>query len=380
MMRINRSLQIYEMNQILKIVFFILMMVISFDGIIANDELGGLIVLPKVIREAEEKVSESIVTIEGFGGILDSTIKGDGKVKSSVQGFSKPGEGPTTGIILDKEGHIVTSTFNFINKPKIITVTLKNGKKYKAQLLGRDFTRKICVLKINLNNEVLKVPEFISAKNVKVGQWAISVGVGFGGVENSISLGLISGKNRIFGKAIQTDANISPANYGGALMDVEGRIIGVCTPLSPVSAELLAGAEWYDSGIGFVIPLADITDILDTLKKNIDIQIGKIGIHPRVDRKDSKIVIIDLVFPDSPSEKAGLISGDIIVSIENIKVEGMFRLEQILGRFESGKTVSIEILRGKDTKTVSVTLATGSDAFKLESEKPIEKKKDLPND
>ncbi len=253
-------------NQYVKWVVFVFLFLFNINLANADENgLEGLILLPKVIREAEEKISESIVTIEGFGGILDSSIRGDGKTKSSVQGFSKPGEGPTTGIIIDKDGHVVTSTFNFINKPKIITITLKNGKKFKGQLLGRDFTRKICLLKINLNDEVLSLPTFVSAKDIRVGQWAISVGVGFGGVENSISLGLISGKNRIFGKAIQTDANISPANYGGALIDVEGRVIGICTPLSPNSMDVMAGAEWYDSGIGFVIPLAEIPEIIETL-------------------------------------------------------------------------------------------------------------------
>lgn len=359
-----------KMNKSIFKFFLAFIFLASFNFAFANEkDLEGLKVLPQVIRDAEKKISESIVTIEGFGGILDSSIRGDGKVKNSAQGFSKPGEGPTTGLIIDKEGHILTSTFNFINEPKIITVTLKNGKKYNGKMLGRDFTRKICVLKINLNEEVLTVPEFIPSKNIRVGQWAISVGIGFGGVDNSISLGLISGKNRIFGKAIQTDANISPANYGGPLIDVEGRVIGICTPLSPSSMDLMAGAEWYDSGIGFVIPLTEISEIIETLKKKIDIQIGKIGIHPRVDAKNPKIVIVDLVFPDSPSEKGGMLSGDILLSIEKLPVEGLPKMQQILGRFESGKTISIEILRGTDKKTVLVTLATGSDVYKLDTEK-----------
>lgn len=351
-----------------------------FSKAIADDSfMNGVTSLPEIIRHAEKKIAPSIVTIEGFGGLLDSSIRGEGKIKNSVQGFSKPGEGPTTGVIIDKDGHIITSTFNFINEPKIITITLKNGKKYNGKMLGRDLTRKICILKINITDEILPVPEFIPSKDVKVGQWAISVGVGFGGVDNFVSLGMISGKNRIFGKAIQTDANLSPANYGGVLMDVEGRIIGINTPLSPNSSDLMAGAEWYDSGIGFVIPVADIPEIIAALKQKKYIEIGKIGIHPREDSKKNNVVIVDLVYPDSPSEKAGMQTGDIIASIEKIPVEGVMRMQQILGRYESGKTIAIEILRGSEKKTIMVTLANGSDAFKLPSDKE-EKKTDTPSE
>jgi serine protease Do len=358
------------MNKWLLIIFVLLLNINSWAE---DNEFDGVVLLPEIIRSAEKKISPSIVTIEGFGGLLDSSIKGEGKFKKSVQGFSKPGEGPTTGVIIDKEGYIITSTFNFVNEPKIITITLKNGKKYSGKMLGRDYTRKICILKINLVDEVLTVPTFIPSKEIRVGQWAISIGVGFGGIENSVSLGLISGKNRIFGKAIQTDANISPANYGGALIDIEGRIIGICTPLSPNSGELVAGAEWYDSGIGFVIPVADIQDIIEKLKIKKDIQIGKAGFHPRVDPKLPNVVFVDLVLPGTPAEKAGLLSGDKIISIESLPIEGAMKMQQILGRFESGKTISIELQRGTERKIITLTLGEDTEVYKLPKE---EKKKD----
>ncbi len=91
-------------------------------------------------------------------------------------------------------------------------------------------------------------------------------------------------------------------------------------------------------------------------------------------------MIVDLVFPESPSEKAGLLSGDILVSIENRKIEGLTTMQQILGRFESGKTISIEILRGAINKTVSVTLATGSDVYNLEQDKPTNKQNKSPKE
>ena len=91
-----------------------------------------------------------------------------------------------------------------------------------------------------------------------VGQWTIAVGRTFNQKEPNISVGVLSATNRIWSTAIQTDAKISPANYGGPLIDSRGRVLGVLVPLSPQKqGGEIAGAEWYDSGIGFAVPLVD---------------------------------------------------------------------------------------------------------------------------
>src|SRR5204862_4223199 len=116
-----------------------------------------------------------------------------------------------------------------------------------AKLLGRDETRRLCLLKVDGVSD-LAAPEFVPRSEVKVGQWAIAVGVGFGAKEPALSAGIISATSRISGKAVQTDANTSPANYGGPLIDLDGRVLGICVPLSADTKNAAAGAEWYDSG------------------------------------------------------------------------------------------------------------------------------------
>src|SRR5262249_28458348 len=155
---------------------------------------------------------------------------------------------------ISSDGYIVTSTFNFLRKPPVITVVLADGQRHVARLLGRDETRKLCLLKIDgVTN--LAVPQIAPRAELRVGQWTIAIWLGLGGPQPEIWAGILSATSRISGKAVQSDANTSPANYGGPLVDLDGRVIGICVPLTPGAQQEAAGAQWYDSGIGFAVPL-----------------------------------------------------------------------------------------------------------------------------
>ena len=93
---------------------------------------------------------------------------------------------------------------------------------------------------------------------MRVGQWAIAVGRTFESDRTNMAVGILSALDRIWGKAIQTDAAVSPNNYGGPLVDIQGRVLGVLVPLSPEATDEVAGVDWYDSGIGFAIPAEHI--------------------------------------------------------------------------------------------------------------------------
>ena len=114
------------------------------------------------------------------------------------------------------------------------------------------------------------MPVAVPRNEMTIGQWAIAVGRTFESTKPSLSVGIISALNRIWNKAIQTDAKISPNNYGGPLVDIRGRVLGVLVPMSPMATDELAGIEWYDSGIGFAVPLADIMQVLPRLEKGED--------------------------------------------------------------------------------------------------------------
>jgi hypothetical protein len=119
----------------------------------------------------------------------------------------------------------------------------------------------------------------------------------------------------MFGKVLQTDADISTANYGGPLVDIRGRVLGVIVPMAPQSAGEVAGAEWYDSGIGFAVPLASIADALERMKRGEDQHTGILGIGLAAKNPHSAPAELAVVRPDSPAGLAGL-RGDRIVKVD----------------------------------------------------------------
>jgi len=221
----------------------------------------GQDVLAKAIHVASDRVLPSLVTIETYGGVATGARRG------RVAGVSKPGVGPTTGLVISEDGYILTSSFNFRDKPPIITVILRDGSKHVAELRGRDAKRRLCLLKIDTDKK-LTVPEVMPRDELRVGSWALSLGVGYGDFEPAVSVGIVSALDRYDVKAVQTDANISPANYGGPLLSIDGRLIGVCVPLHPTNPKVTAGVEWYDSGIGFAIPLEGLADQIEKMKRS----------------------------------------------------------------------------------------------------------------
>jgi serine protease Do len=292
-------------------------------------------------------VQPSLVRIEGFGGIAPGSGGG---------GYQVPGEGPTTGTIISSDGYILTSTFNFLRKPPIITVVMPDGRRHVANLLGRDETRKICLLKVDGLSD-LPVPQFAPREDVRVGQWAVAIGVGFGASEPVLSAGIVSATSRISTKAIQTDANTSPANYGGPLVDVDGRVIGICVPLSPGSREEAAGAEWYDSGIGFAIPLDGLSGILSRLKAGETLKHAFLGVATEPFGEPPTGAQVKEVVPDSPAAKAGFSKDDKIVKVGGTEVLDVTHLRAVLGRYFAGDQVEIAIRRGEEEKTLTAELA-----------------------
>jgi serine protease Do len=131
--------------------------------------------------------------------------------------------GPTTGMVVDPDGFIISSAFNFLRKPSSILVTLPSGKRAPAEIVARDQSRMLVLLKVTTDNP-LPVAEAVPVDEMQVGQWAIAVGRALDTQHPNISVGIISAKDRVWGKAIQCDAKISPSNYGGPLVDIQGRV------------------------------------------------------------------------------------------------------------------------------------------------------------
>jgi serine protease Do len=297
----------------------------------------------RAITAASQKIAPSVVRIETVGG-----LEKVGKLLVAT--------GPTTGLVVSEDGYVISSAFSFVQKPTSILVTLPSGARAAATIVARDNARMLVLLKVN-TMEKLAVPVAVPRSEMQVGQWTVAVGRTFDPGQVSMSAGILSAKERIWSKAIQTDAKISPVNYGGPLIDIQGRVLGVLAPLSPQGqGGELAGAEWYDSGIGFAVPLVDIMQHLETLKKGKDLHPGLLGIALKPGDIYALPAEIAAVPPNSPAAKAGLKPADVIVALDGQPIVRQAQLKHALGPKYAGEKVKLTVTRKVDKKDEKLEL------------------------
>ena len=303
----------------------------------------------QAMKKAVLKAQSAVVRIETFGGL-------------ETVGQVLVGTGPTTGVVVSPDGYIVSSAFNFVQNPASILVTLADGERVAAKIVARDKSRMIVLLKVEAK-QTLAIAEHVPRSEMVVGQWAIALGKTLDAVNASMSAGILSATDRIWGKAIQTDAKISPANYGGPLIDIGGRVMGILVPLSPQGKNEVAGAEWYDSGIGFAIPLDDILRRLDKLKKGEDLLPGLLGVSLKGSDIYADEVVISACPPNGPAAKAGLKPDDKIVDVDGFPITRQAQLRHALGRKYAGETVQIAVIRAEQRIEKAITLSDRLDPY-----------------
>lgn len=296
----------------------------------------------QAFQQATALVAPSVVKIETVGG-LDRV---SGQLTAS---------GPTTGVIVAADGLIISSAFNFAAKPEQILVTLADGRRLPAQLVATDRSRMLTLLRVD--EQGLPVPQAAPREGLRVGQWALALGRTLDGDSPSISVGIVSALRRIHGKAIQTDAKVSPINYGGPLINVDGQVQGILVPLSGQGkTDVVAGVEWYDSGIGFAIPFADVLDSLAKLKQGHDLLPGLVGITFQSEDEFAGETVLDRVRYDSPAQRAGLKTGDRIVRFDGQPIVRIAQFRQLLGTKYAGDKVTLVAKRGDQEVTGELQL------------------------
>jgi S1-C subfamily serine protease len=309
----------------------------------------------KAVKAAAEKASPSIVQIDTQGGT--DIIK-----QGPMGGVIRKGAGPTSGLIVAADGWIISSAFNFANKPQSIFVEVPGHKeKYIAKVVATDQTRMLTLLKIDASGLPVAVPA--PKAEIKTGHTAIALGRTLAGNADqppSISVGIISATGRIWGKCLQTDAKVSPVNYGGPLVDLQGRVQGVLVPASPRGEGETVGLEWYDSGIGFAIPLEDINNVLERLKQGKDLKKGLLGIQVQNPDIYGVPSTIGTVAKDSPAAKAGMKPGDVIIAIDGHPVNNQAQVLHQLGTRYEGDKVTVEVKRGNEKKTFADVVLSGT--------------------
>lgn len=302
------------------------------------------------LTTAAENVASSVVQIRTIGGldVVEGTVLADG---------------PTTGLVISPDGYILSSAFNFAQKPASILVTFASGKQAPAELVATDHSRMLVLLKATGVAD-LPVPSFAPVNEIRVGQWATAIGRTFRADRTNVTVGIVSAVNRMFGKAIQTDADVSTTNYGGPLVDIQGRVLGILVPMAPQATSEVAGVEWYDSGIGFAVPIAPLAERIAQMKKGKDQRSGLLGIGMKPDNPHSSPAELAVVRPDSPAGKAGFKKGDKIAEFNGKPIHSQTDLRFAMGTLYGGDTVHVVAMRGDERIERDVKLIAELPAFR----------------
>ena len=279
-------------------------------------------------------------------------------------------QGSGSGFVWDRDGHIVTN-FHVVENAQRLSVRLADGSDWEAKFVGATPDKDCAVLKIDAPADRLKPVTLGKSESLLVGQKVFAVGNPFGfdhsltvGVVSALGRELTSPNNRTIRDVIQTDAAINPGNSGGPLLDSGARVIGVNTAIYTPSGG--------SAGIGFAVPIDVVARIVPQLIRTGKVERPVIGFNPVPDRVardrgiDDGVAIYEVV-EGSPADRAGLVGierldrrrfrwGDVIVAVDGKRVES---LDDLLWAFEEagvGKTVTLTVRRGDDTRKVPIRL------------------------
>jgi serine protease Do len=283
---------------------------------------------------------------------------------NSEQPTTQREEGAGSGVIVSADGYILTAN-HVVDEMDEIKVAVPGIKKeFTAKIIGKDRSRDVAVLKIDANN--LPAITLADSDQLEVGDIVLAIGNPFD-VGQTVTMGIISGLGRYgygvngrFGyeNFIQTDAAINPGNSGGALVDTEGRFVGINT--------WIASSSGGNEGVGFAVPINVARRVMETLLNGGKVTRGYLGILPQditadfaeqFNLKDQNGALVGDVRPNSPAQKAGIKTGDVILAINGKPIADAHNLQLMVWDIPPGTSVSIKLLRNGAPKTLSVTIS-----------------------
>ena len=327
-----------------------------------------------VFQHALRASMPTIVRIETIGGAQPVRHEMNVMQQERVTAGFRQADGPTTGLIWSSDGYILTSSINFVRDPVVITVTLADGQRYVARLVARDRPARLALLKIDASD--LPTPRWVQADDLRVGQWSLAAGWGYSSEEPAVSVGILSALRRMDGRAVQTDAKISPANYGGPLFDIEGRVIGICAPMGPGEDEL-AGVEWYDSGIGFAIHGEHLRGRVSRLTRGEDLRRGLLGVNLDIreaavgEEEDAGAAGLRILGkPRGPAAEAGLQEDDVITHIDGEATPRIVDFRRAVACRAAGDMIKVGYRRGEQAASVTLKLASVEDFRAVPTSQP----------
>ena len=310
-----------------------------------------------------EKVTPSVVNIATSGTVIqqsplfnDPFFRRYFDVPERRRERKRTGLG--SGVILDaKQGYIVTNN-HVIEKADDIVVTLSDGRKLEATIVGRDPGADVAIIQVEADN--LTEIKTANSSKLRVGDFVVAIGNPFG-LGQTVTSGIVSALGRSglgiesFEDFIQTDASINPGNSGGALVNLRGELVGINTAI--------VGPNGGSVGIGFAIPVNMAQQIIAQLIEHGEVKRGRLGftaqdLTPELAEafgiEQRKGVVVARVEEDSAAEKSGMRAGDVITSVNGEQVEDSADVRNIIGLIRVGTKIEIDIVReGKQKRLVA---------------------------
>jgi Do/DeqQ family serine protease len=334
-------------------------------------------VLPSVVEiDVVDVVKQPAQRVNPFFFFFGPRGQGDnpGEAQPQDQEFRREGLG--SGVIVRKDGikvYVLTND-HVVGDAEQIRINLNDGRKFDAKLVGRDPRRDMALVSFESRDPV-PVADLGDSNRIEVGDWAVAVGNPLG-FESTVTVGIISAIGRQaapgmqggFNEYIQTDAAINQGNSGGALANIRGEVIGINS--------WIASPSGGNVGLGFAIPINSAKKVVDDFINKGRVEYGWLGINvgdiPDEMADDLKVKgreggFVYSVFQDSPADKAGILPGDFVTSIDGEQIRNTNHLLRVVGGLPPGRRVRFDLIRYSRPMTITVTIAAREDDQKIEA-------------
>ena len=339
----------------------------SFQGsnavsFLEHDETRGVATIAPLLERTTPAVVN--IAVESTRQVPVSPLLRDPFFREFFQFPDQPRErrqsSAGSGVIVDaKAGHVLTN-HHVVGDADEITVTLKDGRQFEAELVGSDDLTDIALLKIDADN-LTELP-LATDTEVLTGDYVIAIGNPFG-LGQTVTSGIVSAtgrtglNNQRYEDFIQTDAPINPGNSGGALVNSKGELIGINTAIIAPSGG--------NVGIGFAVPVDMAKGVMDQLVSHGEVRRGRIGVSIQTVTPDlaealdldvSEGAVVSEVVEGAPADEAGIRSGDVITALDGEPIRTSSELRNAVGLTEPGTRIELTIIRDGRTRNLPVTI------------------------
>jgi Do/DeqQ family serine protease len=277
-----------------------------------------------------------------------------------------PGLG--SGVIIRRDGntYYVLTNHHVAGEADEITVTLNDDREYTAELVGSDARRDLALLSFKSDERDIQIAEMGNSEALEVGDWVLAMGSPYG-FDSTVTAGIVSALGRTGGpgdnisRFIQTDAAINPGNSGGPLVNLAGQVVGINT--------WIASSAGGSVGLGFSIPINSAKRVIEDLITEGFVEYGWLGVSiatggvteefaEEMEIANYRGSFVYSVFSDSPADRAGILPGDYIISVDGDSIQSSQELINIVGNLVVGSDISIELIRQGERMTIETDITS----------------------